>query len=73
MVSLRLKYVFRASSSGQVVPFQLPQPAGASGDHSFPTQQINQFQDDNSVCGVAVAGLTQSLVIGGQAASRGEW
>lgn len=33
----------------------------------------NQFQDDNSVCGIPVAGFTQSLVIGGQAAGHGEW
>lgn len=36
-------------------------------------QQVNQFQDDNAVCGVPVSGFTQSLVIGGQAAGRGEW
>lgn len=36
-------------------------------------EQGNQFQDDNSVCGVPVAGLTQSLIIGGQSAGRGEW
>lgn len=33
----------------------------------------NQFQDDNSVCGVPVVGFTQSLVIGGQPAGHGEW
>lgn len=38
-----------------------------------PNQQVNQFQDDSAVCGVPVAGFTQSLVIGGQAAGRGEW
>lgn len=31
------------------------------------------FQSDDSVCGVPVAGFTQSLVIGGQAAGHGEW
>jgi hypothetical protein len=36
-------------------------------------QNVNQFQDDNAVCGTPVAGFTQSLVIGGQAAGRGEW
>lgn len=36
-------------------------------------QNVNQFQDDNAVCGLPVAGFTQSLVIGGQAAGRGEW
>lgn len=29
--------------------------------------------DDKAVCGVPVAGFSQSLVIGGQAAGRGEW
>lgn len=38
-----------------------------------PSGQGNQFQSDDSVCGVPVAGFTQSLVIGGQAAGHGEW
>lgn len=38
-----------------------------------PVQNGNQYQDDSTVCGVPVAGFTQSLVIGGQAAGRGEW
>lgn len=36
-------------------------------------QQFNQFQDDSAVCGIPVAGFTQSLVIGGQGAGHGEW
>lgn len=35
--------------------------------------QGGNFQSDESVCGVPVAGFTQSLVIGGQAAGHGEW
>lgn len=38
-----------------------------------PSQQVNQFQDVSTVCGQPVAGFTQSLVIGGQAAGHGEW
>lgn len=32
-----------------------------------------KFQDDNLVCGIPVIGLTQSLIVGGQSAGRGEW
>lgn len=56
--------------------FQLPKPKPDSPKPNRPSgtnQQVNQFQDDNSVCGTPVAGFTQSLVIGGQAAGRGEW
>lgn len=35
--------------------------------------QVNQFQSDDAVCGIPVAGFTQSLVIGGQPAGHGEW
>jgi phage repressor protein C with HTH and peptisase S24 domain len=38
-----------------------------------PFDQFNQFQNDDSVCGIPVAGFTQSLVIGGQSAGHGEW
>lgn len=38
-----------------------------------PESNINQFQDDNNVCGVPVV-LTQSLIIGGTPVkNRGEW
>lgn len=83
--SYRLKYLLQAPATSQngqsedrfnvdepqpVQPQPIHQP---KPDVVRPNQQVNQFQDDNSVCGIPVAGFTQSLVIGGQAAGRGEW
>lgn len=56
------------SQTIQPQPIHKPKP-----DVPRPNQQVNQFQDDYAVCGVPVAGFSQSLVIGGQAAGRGEW
>lgn len=56
---------------------QQPQPQPQQQPQGNPKpvnpQSVNQFQDDNAVCGIPVAGFTQSLVIGGQAAGHGEW
>lgn len=51
----------------------VPKPVSTNPKPSGSNQQLNQFQDDNSVCGTPVAGFTQSLVIGGVAAGHGEW
>lgn len=85
---LRLKYLLKApaltndqtadrfSIDGASQPTQpRPQPQSPKPDSPRPNAptQLNQFQDDNSVCGVPVAGFTQSLVIGGTGAGHGEW
>lgn len=62
-------------SQSQTQPLEQPVPVR---DPPRPSnkpqgQSVNQFQDDNAVCGIPVAGFTQSLVIGGQAAGHGEW
>lgn len=77
LVTFRLKYIFRPSND-QLPLFMLPQPIESSNNRNTyateePTQQVDQLRDDNSVCGIAVAGLAQSLVVGGKPASRGEW
>lgn len=54
------------SSTQPPVHYTLVQPTKPSGGQG-------NFQSDDSVCGVPVAGFTQSLVIGGQAAGHGEW
>lgn len=86
-MSYRVKFLLQASQLSlssqsedgveepEVQP-QSPQRPQPKPDAVRPTQsgqQVNQFQDVNSVCGVPVAGFTQSLVIGGEAAGRGEW
>jgi hypothetical protein len=41
-----------------------PQPnVQPNGNFPRPNQELNQFQTDNSVCGIPVAGFTQSLVM----------
>lgn len=57
----------------QPIQPQPPQPKPDQQKPQRPNQQVNQFQDDNAVCGIPVAGFTQSLVIGGQPAGHGEW
>ena len=71
MISLNGESGFESSTP----EIQLPKPDAPrpKPDYPKPNKQTNQFQDDNSVCGTPVAGFTQSLVIGGQAAGRGEW
>lgn len=86
VTSFRLKYHLEApvtslngeSELGSELPLSKPDAPKPKPDSPKPkpsgsNQQLNQFQDDNSVCGTPVAGFTQSLVIGGQAAGHGEW
>lgn len=81
LASLRLKYRFEKLADVTSLNTQTgdrfsiePLPTEPLSQPSRkPAQHNNQFQDDNIVCGTPVAGFTQSLVIGGQAAGRGEW
>jgi len=58
----------------QQQPQQQPQqPYNIVQQESRPGNNVNQFQSDDAVCGVPVVGQSQSLVIGGQAAARGQW
>jgi hypothetical protein len=67
----------RFTVEAPVEPVRPVQPPRQDPSNQRPNQQqnqnVNQFQDDKAVCGVPVAGFTQSLVIGGKAAGHGEW